>query len=70
MMMQLNPTISVYSLQHECEGYAFIIIDYSQEHDSLFLVGLDNGEMWWIKQSLLRLCKNISMDRTILTKKP
>jgi hypothetical protein len=63
MMLQLNPTIPVYAIDHETEGYAFVIQDYSQEHDSLFLVGLDNGEMWWIKQSRLRLCKNISMDR-------
>jgi hypothetical protein len=45
------------------EGYVFIILDYSQEQDSLFLVGLDNGEFWWIKQSRTRLCKNYSMDR-------
>ena len=65
MILQLNPTIPVYSLQHDCEGYALIMIDYSQEHDTLFLVGLDNGEIWWIKQSMLRLCKNISMDRSL-----
>lgn len=64
-MLQLNPTIPVYSLEHKMEGYAFAILDYSQEHDSLFLVGLDNGEMWWIKQSKIRLCKNISLDRII-----
>lgn len=63
MLLQLNPTIPVYSLDKEMEGYAFMILDMSQEHDSLFLVGLDNGELWWIKQSRLRLCKNISMDR-------
>lgn len=62
-MLQLNPTIPVYSLDHNMEGYAFLVQDYSQEHDTLFLVGLDNGEFWWIKQSRLRLCKNISMDR-------
>jgi hypothetical protein len=62
-MLQLNPTIPVYSLDHNMEGYAFIIMDYGQEFDTLFLVGLDNGEFWWIKQSRIRLCKNISMDR-------
>jgi len=62
-LLQLNPTIPVYSVEHKIEGYAFVLMDLSQEHDSLFLVGLDNGEMWWIKQSELRLCKNISMDR-------
>jgi hypothetical protein len=66
-MLQLNPTIPVYSLEHKQEGYALVILDYSQEHNSLFLVGLDNGEMWWIKQSQLRLCKNISLDRTLNT---
>lgn len=64
-MLQLHPTIPVYSLDHEQEGYALVILDYSQEHNSLFLVGLDNGEMWWIKQSRLRLCSNYSMDRNI-----
>lgn len=62
-MLQLSPTIPVYSLEHQQEGYAFVLLDYSQEHDSLFLVGLDNGELWWLKQSQLRLCYNRSMDR-------
>lgn len=66
-MLQLNPTIPVYSLEHKQEGYALVILDYSQEHNTLFLVGLDNGEVWWIKQSQLRLCKNISLDRTLNT---
>lgn len=66
-ILQLNPTIPVYSLEHKQEGYALVILDYSQEHNTLFLVGLDSGEMWWIKQSQLRLCKNISLDRTLNT---
>lgn len=60
-ILQLNPTIDVKTPLGDCE--AFFIIDYGQEFNTLFLVGLDNGEMWWIKQSRLRLCKNISMDR-------
>lgn len=62
-MLQLSPTIPVYSLEHEQEGYALVLLDYSQEHSTLFLVGLANGELWWIKQSQLRLCYNSSMDR-------
>lgn len=45
------------------EGYAFLVIDYSQEHNLLFVVALDNGEIWTIKNKDLRFCKNISLDR-------
>ncbi len=67
MMLQLNPTIPVYSCEHKMNGYAFVIQDYSQEHYSLFLVGLDNGEFWWINQKQLRLQPNISLERKIDT---
>ena len=67
-ILQLSPTIPVYSLQHKMEGYALVLMDYSQEHDTLFLVGLDNGELWWIEQKQLRLCKNISMGRSSVKK--
>ena len=62
--LQLSPTIPVYSLEHNMEGYALVMMDYSQEHNTLFLVGLDNGELWWIKQSQLRLTWNRSLDRS------
>jgi len=45
------------------EGYAFLVIDYSQEHDLLFTVALDNGEIWTLSNKELRFCKNVSMDR-------
>lgn len=62
-MIQLNPMIPVYSLRHKMEGYAFLVIDYSQEHDLLFTVALDNGEIWTLTNKEIRFCKNISMDR-------
>lgn len=68
MIVQLNPMIPVYSLQHKMEGYAFLVIDYSQEHDLLFTVALDNGEIWTINNKELRFCKNISMDRKSINK--
>lgn len=55
--------IPVYSLRHKMEGYAFLVIDYSQEHDLLFTVALDNGEIWTLSNKEIRFCKNISMDR-------
>jgi hypothetical protein len=67
-MLQLNPMIPVYSTLHKMEGYAFMVIDYSQEHNLLFVVALDNGEIWTIKNKDLRFCKNISLDRTEIIK--
>jgi hypothetical protein len=63
MMIQLNPMIPVYSLKHKMEGYAFLVIDYSQEHNLLFAVALNNGEIWTLKNQDLRFTKNISLDR-------
>lgn len=63
MMLQLNPMIPVYSIKHSREGYAFLVIDYSQEHNLLFTVALDNGEIWTLNNKEIRFCKNISMDR-------
>lgn len=67
MIHQLNPMIPVYSLQHKMEGYAFLVIDYSQEHDLLFTVALDNGEIWTLNNKEIRFCKNISLDRKVLS---
>lgn len=62
-ILQLNPMIPVYSLQHKMEGYAFLVIDYSQEHNLLFTCALDNGEIWTIANKDLRFCYNASLDR-------
>ena len=67
-MLQLNPMIPVYSLRHKMEGYAFLVIDYSQEHDLLYVVALDNGEIWTLSNKEIRFCKNISLDRENITK--
>jgi len=67
-MLQLNPMIPVYSIEHQMEGYAFLVIDYSQEHDLLFTCALDNGEIWTISNKKLRFCKNPSLDRTSISK--
>jgi hypothetical protein len=66
-MLQLNPMIPIYSIEHEMEGYAFLVIDYSQEHDLLFTCALSNGEIWTISNKKLRFCKNLSLDRKKLS---
>ena len=61
-MLQLNPPIPVTCAKGN--GHAMVVLDYSQEHDSLFLVALDEtGELWWLPNSQIRMQKNISLNR-------
>lgn len=68
MMLQLTPMIPIMRISDEMEGYAFIVIDYSQEHDLLFTCGMDNGEIWTLSNKEIRLCKNITLDRKEIKK--
>ena len=62
-MLQLNPMIPIKRVSDNMEGYAFLVIDYSQEHDLLFTCAMDNGEIWTLNNKEIRFCKNISLDR-------
>ena len=35
-MLQLNPMIPIVRVSDGLEGYAFLVIDYSQEHEKYF----------------------------------
>jgi len=62
-ILQLNPMLPVSCPKGN--GYAFAMIDYSQEHDILFVIAIDEtGEIWTYKNSLIRFQKNISLDRS------
>ena len=63
MMLQLEPMIPIKRVSDNMEGYAFLVIDYSQEHDLLFTCAMDDGEIWTLNNKELRFCKNISLDR-------
>ena len=63
MILQLNPMIPIKRISDNMEGYAFLVIDYSQEHDLLFTCAMDNGEIWTLNNKEIRFCKNISLDR-------
>jgi hypothetical protein len=63
MIIQLNPMIPIVRVSDKLEGYAFLVMDYSQEHDLLFVCAMDNGEIWTLNNREIRFCKNISMDR-------
>jgi len=45
------------------KGYAFLVIDYSQEHDLLYVCAMDNGEIWTLNDKAIRVQNNISLGR-------
>ena len=45
------------------KGYAFLVIDYSQEHDILFVCAMDNGEIWTLNNKKIRVQDNVSLNR-------
>jgi hypothetical protein len=63
MMLQLNPMLPIVRVTDKMEGFAFMCIDYSQEHNLLFVCAMDDGEIWTLSNHEIRFCKNISMDR-------
>lgn len=69
MILQLNPTIPVRvegltGSWPTGRGYAFALLDYSQEHNTLWLVAYDSdGQVWWVPQKYVRVQYNMSMER-------
>ncbi len=61
-MIQLNPQIPV--ITPKGNGWAFFMIDRSQEHDLEWVVFLDSsGECWTFKNSDIRIQKNYTLHR-------
>lgn len=61
-MIQLNPQIPV--ITPKGNGWAFFMIDRSQEHDLEWVVFLDsNGECWTFKNSDICIQKNYTFHR-------
>ena len=63
MITQLNPTIPIIRISDGMKGYAFLVIDYSQEHNLLFTCAMDDGEIWTLSNQEVRIQKNISLGR-------
>jgi len=63
MMLQLNPTLPIVRVSDNMKGYAFLVIDYSQEHDLMFTCAMNNGEIWALKNSEIRVEENITLGR-------
>jgi hypothetical protein len=63
MVLQLNPTIPIVRISDNMKGYAFLVIDYSQEHDLMFTCAMNNGEIWTLKNGEIRMEQNITLGR-------
>ena len=62
MLTQLQPTIPL--LTPKGKGFAHFVIDYSQEHDLLWVVFLDEtGECWTFSNADIRLQSNFTLNR-------
>ena len=62
MIVQLNPVIPL--ITPKGKGFAHLVIDYSQEHDLMWVVFIDeSGECWTFKNSEVRIVDNLSLGR-------
>ena len=62
MILQLNPPLLLHTPRGK--GWAHFLIDYSQEHDLLWVVFLNKGgECWTVPNSQIRLDSNYSLGR-------
>ena len=63
MMLQLNPQIPMVTPRGPAQ--AIMVIDYSEEHDLLWVCALDEGgAIWAFGNKEVRLFANASMGRT------
>lgn len=68
MTLQLNPMIPIIRKSDGMKGYAFIMIDYSQEHYTLFVCAMDDGDIWLLDNKQLSMQNNPSLGRLINNK--
>ncbi len=65
MILQLNPTIPVW-VEGKGNGHAIGWMDYSQEHQLMWVIAFDaTGEIWTLPNPLVRLQKNYTMGRVL-----
>ena len=65
MILQLNPMIPIVRKSDGMKGYAFLVIDYSQEHYTLFVCGMDNGDIWLLDNRQISMQNNPSLGRNL-----
>ncbi len=62
-MLQLNPAIPLWHVPTKSPCYAYVLIDYSQDHDLLWVCVLKSGEIWAVPNKDLRGQENFSLGR-------
>ena len=63
-MLQLNPPLPL--LTPKGKGYAHFLIDYSQEHDLLWVCFINGtGECWTFRNADIRLEANLSLGHAL-----
>ena len=69
-LTQLDPPIPLHVVDRG-PGFAIAVIDYGQEFDLLWVVGMDDGgEVWCVPNPQVRLQSNWSMGRGKKLTKP
>lgn len=63
MMLQLVPPIPVWIPSKRISGLAHVIIDDSVEHDTLWVVIQQDGEVWTYRQAEVRGQSNATLGR-------
>ena len=64
-MLQLSPMLPIKRVSDGMEGYAFLVIDYSQEHNLLFTCAMADGQIWTLSNKDIRMWDNISLGRRV-----
>lgn len=69
MILQLIPEVPLYSIDHQEECYAFLVIEYGVEDYLYFAVSMQKtGEIWVIPSSKLRAAKSFTAGRPEINK--
>lgn len=67
MILQLNPPIPIETPKGSAQ--AMFLIDYSTEHNLMWVCFLDEGgECWTFQNPEVRACRNITLKRTNVDK--
>lgn len=67
MIIQLNPPLML--ITPKGKGMCHFLIDYSLEHDLVWVVFIDDtGECWSFKNSEVRITDNITFGRNVRKK--
>lgn len=65
MTGQLNPPLRLFVPEKQCAGDAHIVTDYGKDHDRVWTIFLDNGEVWDVPNHRVRAVVNATAGRIV-----